>query len=55
MISAKRAVKICLNPDREERERLIDTLSEDDTKYLLKIALRTMRGEDTPDSGDDEE
>lgn len=50
MISAKRAIKICVNPNQKERERLIDDLSEEDAKYMLKIALRTMLAEEIRDS-----
>ena len=50
MISAKRAIQICLNPNRQERERLIDNLSENDAKYMLKIALRTIITEEKHES-----
>lgn len=55
MISAKRVMNITLNRDRKERERLVDKLSEEDAKYMLKMALRTMLGESDQETKTGEE
>lgn len=46
MISTKRATKLLTEPLPEEQAKLIDKLSEEDAKFLLKIAMRVIRGED---------
>lgn len=46
MISTKRAMKILTEQLPEEQAKLIDKLNEKDAKYLLKIAMRVIRGED---------
>ena len=46
MISAKRAIKILTEPLPEKQAKLIDKLTAEDAKYLLKIATRVIRGED---------
>ena len=45
MISAKRASMISLERDREKREALIDKLTEQDAKHILKMTLRVLNGE----------
>ena len=39
MISTKRAATIILQSDKDKRNDLIDKLSEEDVKYLLKQSL----------------
>lgn len=39
MISTKRAATIILQTDKDKRNALIDNLSEEDAKYLLKQSL----------------
>ena len=43
MISAKRAISIAFEQDREAREKMIDGMKEQDAKYMLKMILRTFR------------
>jgi len=47
MISTKRAAKIILETDAEKRGKMIDKLTEEDAKYLLKKCLDTIIN-DTP-------
>lgn len=44
MISTKRAATIMLQTDKDKREALIDKLSEEDLKYLLKQCLSFIHG-----------
>lgn len=46
MISSKRAIKILTEPLPEVQAKLIGKLTGVESKYLLKIALRVIRGED---------
>lgn len=46
MISTNRAIKILTEPLPEVQAKLINKLAEEDAKYLLKIAVRVIRGED---------
>lgn len=43
MISSNRATALLLEPDKEKRNLLIDKLTEEDAKYLLKNALTVIR------------
>ena len=45
MISTKRAAKILFEPDDDKRNVMIDNLSGDDAKYLLKQCISTVRKE----------
>lgn len=45
MISTKRANTIICETDKDKRDKLIDKLSEEDTKYLLKTALMVIHKE----------
>ena len=46
MISAKRAIEIFSLPE-DERNKKIDSLSEEEAKYLLKIAFKTLHKNET--------
>lgn len=46
MISAKRASSIMFEPDQEKRDALVDKLAEADAKYMLKVALAAMKGQE---------
>lgn len=46
MISRVRATKILTEPDPNKRSEIIDKLTEQDAKYLLKICIQVMRGKD---------
>jgi hypothetical protein len=48
MISVKRATTIILEVDIEKRNKLVDELSEEDAKYLLKQYLTFFRGKTEP-------
>ncbi len=43
MISVKEAMGIMFETDEENRNAMIDRLSEEDAKYLLKQCLTVMR------------
>ena len=45
MISTKRATKIICEKDKNKRNELIDKLSEEDSKYLLKQYLNVIHGD----------
>lgn len=45
MISTKHAMTIICEQDRVKRDAMIDKLSEEDVKYMLKLALSTVKGE----------
>lgn len=45
MISTKRAAILLGEPDSEKRNQLIDKLTEEDAKYLLKACISVIRGE----------
>ena len=45
MISTKRATKIICEKDKNRRNELIDKLSEEDSKYLLKQYLNIIHGD----------
>ena len=40
MISALRALKILNEKDEEKRDKMIDGLTEEDAKYMLKMGLK---------------
>ena len=42
MISTKRATTIICEEDRDKRNELLDKLSEEDAKYLLKQCISLM-------------
>lgn len=42
MISTKRATTIICEEDKDKRNELIDKLSEEDAKYLLKLCMSLM-------------
>lgn len=46
MISAKRALSITTEPEQEKRDALVDKLTEEDAKYMLKVALSAMQGKE---------
>lgn len=46
MISSKRAASIILEPDQGKRDQIVDKLTESDAKYLLKVALAAMKGQE---------
>lgn len=45
MISAKRATSIVFEKDRATREVLVDKLTEQDAKHVLKMLLRVFNHE----------
>ena len=45
MISTKRAMTIIFEQDREKRDAAVDKLTEEDAKYMLKLALVTIHRE----------
>ena len=45
MISAKRATGIVFEKDRETREAVVDKLTEQDAKHVLKMLLRVFNHE----------
>ena len=46
MISTSRVTKILTEQDEEKRNKLIEKLTEEDAKYILKVWLKTLhRGE----------
>lgn len=45
MISTKRATTIICEKDNDKRNELIDKLSDEDTKYLLKQYLTVIHGD----------
>lgn len=53
MISAKRAMSIFFEQDADKRNKLVDKLSEEDSKFLLKQCLAIMREGLTPTFEDD--
>ena len=46
MISIKRATTIITEKDETKRNEMVDNLSEEDAKYLLKQCLAVMRGKE---------
>lgn len=46
MISAKRALSITAEPDQKKRDALVDKLTEADAKYMLKVALAVINGQE---------
>lgn len=44
MISTKRAMKIIAELDKDERNKMVDKLTEEDAKLLLKQCLTVMIG-----------
>lgn len=46
MVSTKRATQILTEQSPERQADLIDKLPAQDVRYLLKIAMRLLRGED---------
>lgn len=46
MISAKRALSISTEPDQAKRDALVDKLTEADAKYMLKVALAVIKGQE---------
>jgi len=42
MVTLKKAIKIVLEGDAEKRNKLIDKLSEEDAKQMLKVILKTV-------------
>ena len=48
MISVKRATTIILEVDIDKRNKMVDELTEDDAKYLLKQYLNFFRGKTEP-------
>ncbi|WES36059.1 hypothetical protein P0092_09380 [Ruminiclostridium papyrosolvens DSM 2782] len=49
MITAKRAIKITTETDDNKRNELIDKLSEEDAKMLLKRCLKAVMDNSKPD------
>jgi hypothetical protein len=50
MISAKRAATIVFETDKDKRDKMIDNLSAEDAKYMLKHSLTIIREGPTSDS-----
>ena len=51
MISAKRAMRLVFEPSEEKRNEMVDKLTEEDAKVLLKHCLKVMRESLTPSGG----
>ena len=51
MISAKRFLRIMTESDPQKRDAMIDKLTEEDAKYIIKTWLRAMRKGDDPCAG----
>lgn len=46
MISSTLATEILTEQSKNEQIKLLDSLTEQDAKYLLKVAMGLLRGED---------
>ncbi len=45
MISTQRATKLYAEPDPEKRRAMIEKLTEEDAKYMLRVCIMVMKGE----------